>query len=143
MFAGFSGQHSEGSDLFEEGYAEDIDCDVQSPLERASTLLVPKASLVQILSSIKKIPLPEQTLPDSSVVLTPPSSRRLSTHFSESEIAMLNLAVKRRFTRETTKDIIKTVQDPSFNPQDISSDIFAKIDREDLGNMSFEVTYIT
>ena len=85
MFAGASGYHSQDSDLFEEGFAENFDGDIVSPLERASTLLVPKASLEQMLSGIAKIPLPEQPLLESVVVSNPPSSRRLSSYFSESE----------------------------------------------------------
>jgi hypothetical protein len=64
---------------------------------------------------------------------------RPEIHFTESEMALLDLSLEMGFTRATLKAVIETISKETFNVKDISSDLFAKIDRAKINNIKYEV----
>jgi hypothetical protein len=80
--------------------------------------------------SIKHIPVPVQINPELRLCIRPnhPGVTRPEIHFSESELALLNLSLEMGFTRAKLKAVIETIGKETFNVKDISSDLIAKVD---------------
>jgi hypothetical protein len=54
-------------------------------------------------------------------------------------MALLDLSLEMGFTREKLRAVIETISKETFNVKDISSDLFAKIDRAKINNIQYEV----
>ena len=107
--------------------------------EKAAELLTPDISFANIMKSIKHIPVPVQINPELCVRPNPPGITRPEIHFSESELALLNLSLEMGFTRAKLKAVIETISKETFNVKDFSSDLFAKIDRAKINNIKGKV----
>ena len=130
-------------DRNEQGFADAFDGDEVTPLERAMSYLLPDASINRIQSSIATIPVPQRMSADDVVVQGPREDRmRPGNIFTPSEIAMIEFAIESRLTRKQTKGLVKLVQEPGFHPEEISSDVLAKLRRFQIEDAEFEVKSI-
>ena len=110
-----------------------------SCFERAADLLTPDITLERLMQSIKLIPIPVQFDPENCVQPDHPGVQRSDIHFSESELALFKLSMDLGLTRDKLKAVIATISQETFNVKDISSDLFAKIDRAKINNIAYEV----
>ena len=107
--------------------------------EKAADLLTPDLPLEKIMESIKHIPAPVHINPELCIRPKHPGVARPDIHFTESEMALLDLSLEMGFTREKLRAVIETISKETFNVKDISSDLFAKIDRAKINNIKYEV----